>query len=148
MNKNQTSDATIQQRSAIFLQIVYSFCELILGFPLFVLGCVALAHPGIWNDVQAGNARDLKVQGSYAAMLVVGILLLVLFAYSVYVLVVMLKERKNQDGVSLKTANLVLGSLNLLGYSLIRESHGIISKRRQHKIAKKQQRETSTSVHN
>jgi len=81
-------------------------------------------------------------------MLVVGILLLVLFAYSVYVLVVMLKERKNQDGVSLKTANLVLGSLNLLGYSLIRESHGIISKRRQHKIAKKQQRETSTSVHN
>jgi len=81
-------------------------------------------------------------------MLVLGILLLVLFAYSVYVLVVMLKERKNQDGVSLKTANLVLGSLNLLGYSLIRESHGIISKRRQHKIAKKQQRETSTSVHN
>jgi len=81
-------------------------------------------------------------------MLVVGILLLVLFAYSVYVLVVMLKERKNQDGVSLKTANLVLGSLNLLGYSLIRESHGIISKRRQHKIAKKQQRETSTSVDN
>jgi len=81
-------------------------------------------------------------------MLVVGILLLVLFAYSVYVLVVMLKERKNQDGVSLKTANLVLGSLNLLGYSLIRESHGIISKRRQHKIAKKQQKETSTPVDN
>jgi len=81
-------------------------------------------------------------------MLVVGILLLVLFAYSVYVLVVMLKERKNQDGVSLKTANLVLGSLNLLGYSLIRESHGIISKHRQHKIAKKQQKETSTSVDN
>jgi len=81
-------------------------------------------------------------------MLVVGILLLVLFAYSVYVLVVMLKERKNQDGVSLKTANLVLGSLNLLGYSLIRESHGIISKRRQHKIAKKQQKEAPTPVNN
>jgi len=47
MNKNQTSDATIQQHSAIFLQIVYSFCELILGFPLFVLGCVALAHAGV-----------------------------------------------------------------------------------------------------
>jgi len=81
-------------------------------------------------------------------MLVLGILLLVLFAYSVYVLVVMLKERKNQDGVSLKTANLVLGSLNLLGYSLIRESHGIISKRRQHKIAKKQQKEVLTPVDN
>jgi|GEM_PF-909317 len=77
-------------------------------------------------------------------MLVVGILLLVLFAYSVYVLVVMLKERKNQDGVTLKTANLVLGSLNLLGFSLIRESHGIISKRRQHKIAKKQQKQVSS----
>lgn len=47
MNKNQTSDATIQQHAAIFLQIVYLFCELIVGFSLFVIGCIALAHKGI-----------------------------------------------------------------------------------------------------
>lgn len=146
MNKNQTSDATIQQHAAIFLQIVYLFCELIVGFSLFVIGCVALSHAGVWNDVKAGNAQGLKVQGSYAGMLVAGILLLLLFAYSVYVLVVMLKERKNQNGISLKTATLVLASLNFLGFSLIRESHGIISKRRQHKIAKKQQKQGSTPV--
>lgn len=146
MNKNQTSDATIQQHAAIFLQIVYLFCELIVGFSLFVIGCIALAHKGIWTGVEAGNARKLDVQGSYVAMLVMGILLLGLFAYSVYVLVVMLKERQSQGGVSLKTAKLTLGALNFMGFSLIRESHGIISKRRQHKIAKKQQKQGTTPV--
>ncbi|ATG97722.1 hypothetical protein [Mesoplasma lactucae] len=134
-NNNRTSDKDIQQKTAIFLQIVYIFLEIIVGFPLMVIGAVALSHPDNWEH--EARPVNTSAHGSYVAMVVVGVLIICLMAYSIYVLYRMLHERKENNDISLTTATMAATCLNFYGFTLIRESHGIISKMKQRKIAKK-----------